>query len=277
MAREEKRKMMASASSSCNNNLNAEAESQDALSFHKSLQELKDLRSQLHYAADYSETKFLRAEEKKIVMEDTKEYICKAVVAVVDHLGTIAADLDSQLSKTNSFSDADLRIICLNQRLAMCQEYAHNLDIARVRWSTILPRHYPQYISTYAEKSGSEPCQRFRGCNTSLKQFRESDKPSAAKITTKREFQIEKMSPLLCRHTHKPSQESNSSFGFGTIKWHTSLTSVLPVPRSLPTAKFHPTFHFQSAQKVGRRSSAHRKSFLKNDILSLLGWNKQPA
>lgn len=48
-------------------------------------------------------------------MENTKEYICRAVVTVVDHLGSVSANLECQLSQTDAFSDTELRIDSLNQ------------------------------------------------------------------------------------------------------------------------------------------------------------------
>lgn len=49
------------------------------------------------------------------VVENTKEYICRAVVTVVDHLGCVSANLSCLVSETNAFSDAELRINCLKQ------------------------------------------------------------------------------------------------------------------------------------------------------------------
>lgn len=49
------------------------------------------------------------------VVENTKEYLCRAVVTVVDHLGSVSANLECRISKTNSFSDAELRIDSLKQ------------------------------------------------------------------------------------------------------------------------------------------------------------------
>ena len=48
-------------------------------------------------------------------MENTKEYICRAVVTVVDHLGSASANLDCRISQTNAFSEAEFRINCLKQ------------------------------------------------------------------------------------------------------------------------------------------------------------------
>ncbi|PNX88098.1 protein ABIL1, partial [Trifolium pratense] len=43
----------------------AEPEVEENMHFLKSLQELKELRSQLHYAADYCETTFVESEKKR--------------------------------------------------------------------------------------------------------------------------------------------------------------------------------------------------------------------
>ncbi|KAH1067671.1 hypothetical protein J1N35_032658 [Gossypium stocksii] len=129
--------------------------------FDKSLQELRDLRSQLHYAADYCETTFLNSEEKKTVVENTKEYLCKAVVTFVDHLGNVSANLNHFISQTNSFSEAELRINCLHHRLLSCQQFAHKLALTSVKWNPILPRHNRRYLSAptlaAVEKSNENP------------------------------------------------------------------------------------------------------------------------
>ncbi|KAJ6372291.1 hypothetical protein OIU76_026719 [Salix suchowensis] len=92
-------------------------ESQDAIRFEKSLQELRDLRSQLHHAANHCETTFLNTTQKHMVVESTKEYLCRAVVSVVDHLGCVSANLNSSICNSCAFSEAELRINCLKQRL----------------------------------------------------------------------------------------------------------------------------------------------------------------
>lgn len=48
-------------------------------------------------------------------MENTKEYICRAMVTVVDHLGNVSANLEGLISHTNAFSEAEMRIQCLKQ------------------------------------------------------------------------------------------------------------------------------------------------------------------
>ncbi|KAG8636256.1 probable protein ABIL5 isoform X2 [Manihot esculenta] len=125
-----------------------DSESENIMSFDKSLQELRDLRSQLHYAADYCESTFLNVEEKKLTVENTKEYIRRAVVSVVDHLGCISANLNHIISKNNEFSEAELRINTLKQRLLSCEQYAHKLALTRVRWKSNWPKFHRRYLST---------------------------------------------------------------------------------------------------------------------------------
>ncbi|XLT07824.1 hypothetical protein HN51_053617 [Arachis hypogaea] len=44
-----------------------------------------------------------------LVVEKPKEYICREVDIVVDHVGNVSASLDGLISQTNAFSDAELR------------------------------------------------------------------------------------------------------------------------------------------------------------------------
>ncbi|KAJ6295888.1 hypothetical protein OIU78_023838 [Salix suchowensis] len=134
-------------------------ESQDVIRFEKSLQELRDLRSQLHHAANHCETTFLNTTQKHMVVESTKEYLCRAVVSVVDHLGCVSANLNSSISNSCAFSEAELRINCLKQRLLSCEKYANRVALTRVRWAAYLPKHHLRYLSkpiTSVEQSNED-------------------------------------------------------------------------------------------------------------------------
>lgn len=48
-------------------------------------------------------------------VENTREYICRAMVTVVDHLGNISANLDIRLTSFDRFAEAELRIHSLKQ------------------------------------------------------------------------------------------------------------------------------------------------------------------
>lgn len=49
------------------------------------------------------------------VVENTRKYVCDAVVRVVDHLGSAAASLESRLLWNPEMAEMEQRIACLNQ------------------------------------------------------------------------------------------------------------------------------------------------------------------
>ncbi|KAK9102702.1 hypothetical protein Sjap_019956 [Stephania japonica] len=85
--------------------------SDDEVRFNASLQELKGLQSQLYFAADYYKSSYLKAKQRTKVMENTKEYICRAMVTVVDHLGSVYTNLEYLLQEPNIFSDTPFVLI----------------------------------------------------------------------------------------------------------------------------------------------------------------------
>ncbi|KAG6487502.1 hypothetical protein ZIOFF_056088 [Zingiber officinale] len=89
--------------------------------FHNALLELKDLRSQLHHAAEHCKRAFSSAQQKKMILEGTKSYICEAVVAIVDHLGTVSSKLEQSLLANVVVKQTEQGIGCLKQE---AQSYA---------------------------------------------------------------------------------------------------------------------------------------------------------
>nr|BAB61213.1 P0460E08.23 [Oryza sativa Japonica Group] len=77
--------------------------------------ELKDLRSQLHQTADCCEKAFLDTEKKKLILESTKGYICDAIVAVIDHLGTVSSKLEQQLQEKIEITQTEKKLNFLKQ------------------------------------------------------------------------------------------------------------------------------------------------------------------
>ncbi|XP_068315824.1 probable protein ABIL5 [Pyrus communis] len=236
----------------------AEAKSKDIGSFHNSLQELRDLRSQLHYAADYCESTFLNTKEKKVVMENTKEYICRAVVTVVDHLGCVSANLNSIVSEANAFSEAETRIDCLKQRMFLCEQYTHKFALPRVRWREIIPRHNARFLSA-ATREAEKPNDT-REAEKPNEDSRDIPRnPASHKPTDKQESDRDVAMPLfLCTSSHKPSfpkGENNSAL----VPVHDGLSILSRGPNL--------TFHFQESRKINGRL---KKSGHGNDILSLI-------
>ncbi|XP_061366437.1 probable protein ABIL5 isoform X2 [Gastrolobium bilobum] len=225
------------------------------------MEELRELRSQLHHAADYCENTFLKNEEKKDVMENTKEYICRAMVTVVDHLGNVSANLEGLISQTNAFSEAESRIQCLKQRLFSCGQYADKLALTKMRWREKLPRFHSRYLSTppIIERSSSEKLRDF-----------ESEVPS--KIEDKHILETLEDLPLFM-YTQKPHAAKNLKPKTATVNEQNNLAMVLPVRDgfSVLTKVSNPTFHFQGTHKVAR----HRRSLHGSDILWLIRRTKR--
>ncbi|KAI9118953.1 hypothetical protein K1719_009628 [Acacia pycnantha] len=203
-----------------------EAEVQESINFDKSLQELRELRSQLHHAADYCETAFLKGKEKSQVVENTKEYLCRAVVTVIDHLGNVSTNLDCLISQTNAFSDAELRINSLKQRLLSCEQYTDKLALTNMRWSEKLPRFHSRYLSSPTlEKSSSE---------------KSSDSEATVPWNAK---------------TKNVKDQNIKSTSATMVPVRDGLSVLTKVPNA--------TFHFQCTQKVGRhRKSFHGSDIL---------------
>ncbi|XP_030448230.2 probable protein ABIL5 [Syzygium oleosum] len=240
--------------------INPEAdESEDVVRFDKSLQELKDLRSQLHFAADYCESTFSNAEEKRIIVDNTKEYICRAMVTVVDHLGNVSANLNCSISNACEFTNTELRINCLKQRLVSCEEYVNKLALTGVQWNAVLPRLSPRYLLTSitnVERS---------------KEVRRDSENQTPEAGENQDFETEKGLPLfLGTHTNKPSLAKNLTAQADGRKTDAN-SPIVPVRDGLSilSRRSNPTFHFQGAPKLGR-NTLNRKSTYSSDIVSLI-------
>ncbi|PUZ54674.1 hypothetical protein GQ55_5G150700 [Panicum hallii var. hallii] len=127
-----------------------------AESFDGALRELKDLRAQLHEAADSCEKAFLKTEKKKLILEGTKSYICDAVVAVIDHLGTVSSKLEHKLEEKTHVTQAEQKINFLKQRLLTCEQYAISLKLLTVRGDPDAIQYHRRYISQYIQTTKQE-------------------------------------------------------------------------------------------------------------------------
>ncbi|KAL9339265.1 hypothetical protein Peur_068280 [Populus x canadensis] len=235
-------------------------ESQGIIRFDRSLQELRDLRSQLHNAASHCETTFLKTNQKRMVLESTKEYLCRAVVAVVDHLGCVSANLNNNISNNCAFSEAELRINCLKQRLLSCEKYAHRVALTRVRWNAYLPKHHHRYLSTQitsAEKSNEDA--------------RDSNSQAPTKILlAKHEFVAEQLPLFLHTRSQKSAPTKNLWSGISTGKGDPNSVPVRD-GLSILSRISNPTFHFQKCSSRNGRSTIFRKSSAHSrDIFSLI-------
>lgn len=130
--------------------------------FRSALQELKDLRPQLYYAADYCEKSYLFDEQKRKVLENSKDYAVKALVNAVDHLGNVASQINGLLS--NEFvkiAATEVRINCLNQRVLASKEYMEGNALRQQYLVQTFPRYHKHYVIPGTETkfgSGKESC-----------------------------------------------------------------------------------------------------------------------
>ncbi|XP_027175265.1 protein ABIL1-like isoform X2 [Coffea eugenioides] len=214
---------------------NQEAETDEGTQFEKSLLELKDLCSHLRRAANYCETSFSNAKEKRTVVENTKEYISRAVVTVVDHLGSVSANLECRLLNTNSVSETELRIDSLKERIGTWEKYSHLLALRSHCWNADFPRYHCRYILP--------PSPGLQRTNTTV------SRQIAARTA---EFQTGEVPLFLYTHNCKPSLVENPTSDESSEKRKSFSIPVLPVRDGLPVKYQHPNFHFQESPKLKR-------------------------
>ncbi|KAJ1285500.1 hypothetical protein BS78_03G283900 [Paspalum vaginatum] len=127
-----------------------------AESFDGALKELKDLRSQLHEAADCCEKAFLNTERKKLILEGTKSYICDAVVTVIDHLGTVSSKLEHKMQEKTDVAQTERKMDFLKQRLLTCEQYALSLKLSTVQGDPDAIQYHRRYISHSIQRAKEE-------------------------------------------------------------------------------------------------------------------------
>ncbi|XP_047976759.1 protein ABIL2-like [Salvia hispanica] len=120
---------------------------QSSLQFAESLKDLRTLKKQLYSAAEYFESSYDKDDRQILVMESSKDYVTKAVVSTVDHLGSVADKLSKFLDeKANEFSATDIRISCIQQKLSKFQGFIDLRGVSRHTLMVEAPKHHKQYI-----------------------------------------------------------------------------------------------------------------------------------
>lgn len=112
------------------------------------LQELKNLKPQLYFAADYCEKSYLHNQQQKTkVLDNSKDYAVKSLVNAVDHLGNVASKLDDLINnETAEIAATELRIDCLNQRVLACKEYTDGKALRQQCLVQTIPRFHRHYV-----------------------------------------------------------------------------------------------------------------------------------
>nr|GMC97955.1 protein ABIL2-like isoform X1 [Ipomoea batatas] len=119
-----------------------------SLHFTESLKELKSLRKQLYSAAEYFEVSYGKDDQKQLVVDSLKDYVSKAVISTVDHLGSVASKLDTFLDeKVDEFSDTKLRFSCIEQKSRSYQEFINRSGLMQQSLFMITPKYRKRYVN----------------------------------------------------------------------------------------------------------------------------------
>ncbi|CAH9124902.1 unnamed protein product [Cuscuta epithymum] len=131
-----------------------------SLHFTDSLKELKCLRMQLYSAAEHFELSFGEVQKQRLVVESLKDYLSKAVISTVDHLGCVASKLDTFLDeKVDEFSSTTLRLSCIEQKSRSYQEFIDRSGLMQNSLAVIAPKYQKHYYINHGksnEKNSSE-------------------------------------------------------------------------------------------------------------------------
>lgn len=124
-----------------------------SLVFAESLKDLKNIRGQLYSAAEYFESAYMNHEHKQLVEDTLKDYIGRALISTVDHLGSIASRVQCFLDdKSNEISAATLRFSGIQQKVRTFTEIMGRYEL--VQWSVIeTPKHYKRYTIPVSDAS----------------------------------------------------------------------------------------------------------------------------
>ncbi|KAK6947945.1 hypothetical protein RJ641_001418 [Dillenia turbinata] len=117
------------------------------LIFSESLKDLRNLRKQLHSAAEYFEQSYRKDEQKQIAMETLKDYVIKVLINTVDHLGFVAYKVNTVLDeKAGEISGAERQLSCIEQRLGSCQKFIDRQELAEQSLVINTTKHHKRQV-----------------------------------------------------------------------------------------------------------------------------------
>ncbi|KAI7725237.1 hypothetical protein M8C21_023756 [Ambrosia artemisiifolia] len=141
---------------------------QQTLQFCDNLKDLKNLRKQLYAAAEYFELSYTTDDQKHLVVDTIKDYAVKALVNTVDHLGSVSCKLNHLLGqKMNDFSQTELQLSCIQQRLGTCQGCFDHEGLVEQSSLINTPKYHKRYILPVGEtmKGGIRMKSMYQGCS----------------------------------------------------------------------------------------------------------------
>ncbi|KAK3030619.1 hypothetical protein RJ639_035823 [Escallonia herrerae] len=105
---------------------------QHSLHFADSLKDLKNLRKQLYSAAEYFELAYYKEDDhEQLVVDVLKEYVSKALINTVDHLGSVAYKVNNFLDeKVKLVSETELQLFGMEQMKSLINLFGLIVEIA---------------------------------------------------------------------------------------------------------------------------------------------------
>ncbi|XAR70150.1 hypothetical protein NMG60_11026920 [Bertholletia excelsa] len=123
-----------------------------SLKFADNLKDLKNIRKQLYSAAEHFELSYCKDTPKQLVMETLRDYISRALINTVDHLGTLAFKVNNFLDeKIDEVSGAELRISCIEQKLRTYQNFIDCGGLSQQSLQIKTPKYHKQYVIPSAD------------------------------------------------------------------------------------------------------------------------------
>lgn len=210
---------------------------QRSLQFAESLKDLKVLKKQLYSAAEYFESSYDKDDHQILVMESSKDYLAKALVNTVDHLGSVADKLNKFLDeKADEFKATNTRFSCIERKLDTFKGFIDLRGVSQHSLMMEAPKHNKHYITPESFQIGKSKI--YRNCilhpqHDDMRRTKQ-DNPFA------KAFQAAQLNPQppLSRKGHPvqhiPSSESTlnpSNFSFMRVmsKKETGKRSVSPL------------------------------------------------
>ncbi|KAF8027975.1 hypothetical protein BT93_E0786 [Corymbia citriodora subsp. variegata] len=138
-----------------------------SFNFSDSLKDLKDLRKQLYSAADYFELSYNRHDQKEIVVNTLKDYVTRAFINTVDHLGSMTYKVNCLLDdKIEEASAIELKFSCVRQRLRMCETFIDHGGLSQQSLTIRTPKHHMQYILPVSKAKDGGDSKNLQYCMT---------------------------------------------------------------------------------------------------------------
>nr|XP_043606758.1 protein ABIL2-like isoform X2 [Erigeron canadensis] len=120
---------------------------QHSLLFADSLNDLRNIRKQLYSAAEFYEDSYHRNDHDQLLLESLKDYVSKALISTIDHLGSVTSKvngfLDDNIEET---FETNLRVVCIEQRLQTCQTYSDHEGLSQQSLVIQIPKYHKQYL-----------------------------------------------------------------------------------------------------------------------------------